>query len=379
MGLAGVTAVEARISSIQQRFGSVAPALAPGMLRPALPGAGAAGTGGATSGAAFRTEVDRASASLATAPRGGATSAAGPSSGEDVVAVAKEYLGVPYVLGGNGPDEGLDCSGLTELVYRRFGIDLPPVSWQQIKTGRPVAGLSEARPGDLVFFGRPTSHVGIYAGDGMMVHAPRPGKSVEVVKVYETPTAIRRVLPDGPVAAPAQGAAAAPAAAPATSPPLIRPASGPAVPAASAAAAPPARLVPALAAHAGALGPVPYAEHFRAAEQEHGVPARVLAALAQVESGFRPDATSSAGARGIMQFMPGTARWLGVDPLDPASAIDGAARLLKRHVGEFGSLPLALAAYNAGEGAVRRAGGIPPYAETRNHVSKVMSLLGVPA
>ncbi len=105
------------------------------------------------------------------------------------------------------------------------------------------------------------------------------------------------------------------------------------------------------------------------------MPARVLAALAKVESGYRADAVSPAGARGLMQFMPGTARDMGVDPLDPKSADDGAARLLKSHVREFGSLELALAAYNAGPGAVRKHGGVPPYAETRGHGAKIMAIL----
>ena len=95
------------------------------------------------------------------------------------------------------------------------------------------------------------------------------------------------------------------------------------------------------------------------------------------ESGFDPRAVSPAGAQGIAQLMPATARGLGVrDPFDPAQAIPAAARLLSGHVRAFGSVPLALAAYNAGPGAVRRYGGIPPYPETQAYVARVLALAG---
>ena len=108
-----------------------------------------------------------------------------------------------------------------------------------------------------------------------------------------------------------------------------------------------------------------------------GVSPALLAALLQAESGFRPDAVSPAGAQGIAQFMPGTARGAGLaNPFDPAKAIPAAARLLAGHQRAFGSVPLALAAYNAGPGAVRRYGGVPPYAETQAYVAKVIALAG---
>jgi soluble lytic murein transglycosylase-like protein len=76
-----------------------------------------------------------------------------------------------------------------------------------------------------------------------------------------------------------------------------------------------------------------------------------------------------------MQIMPTTAAGLGINPLDPAQAVDGAARLLASGISQFGSIPLALAAYNAGAGAVRKYGGIPPYAETRAYVPKVQAAM----
>ena len=76
-----------------------------------------------------------------------------------------------------------------------------------------------------------------------------------------------------------------------------------------------------------------------------------------------------------MQLMPGTARGLGVDPWNPAQAVQGAAQLLSGYLHRFGSVPLALAAYNAGPGAVEQYGGVPPYRETQNYVTKITGLL----
>ena len=95
--------------------------------------------------------------------------------------------------------------------------------------------------------------------------------------------------------------------------------------------------------------------------------------MAKTESGFNSSAVSSAGATGLMQFMPATAKGLGVDATDPASSIDGAARYLSQLSTRFGSTDLALAAYNAGPGTVQRYGGMPPYAETTSYVQKVTS------
>ena len=122
---------------------------------------------------------------------------------------------------------------------------------------------------------------------------------------------------------------------------------------------------------------VPYADLFRSAGAAHGIQPSVLAAVAKTESAFDPNAVSHAGAQGLMQFMPGTAAEMGVDPYDPASAIDGAARYLSQNLRRFGSLELALAAYNAGPGAVQQHGGIPPFAETQAYVPKVLAAAGL--
>lgn len=95
----------------------------------------------------------------------------------------------------------------------------------------------------------------------------------------------------------------------------------------------------------------------------------------EVESAYRQDAISHAGAIGLGQLMPATARDLGVDPRDPLQNLDGSARYLAMMLSAFGDPRLALAAYNAGPDAVRRHNGIPPYTETRNHVARVLAVM----
>ncbi len=110
------------------------------------------------------------------------------------------------------------------------------------------------------------------------------------------------------------------------------------------------------------------------AAARNGVDPAVLHGLIQQESAFDPSATSSAGAAGLTQLMPGTASSLGVaDPLNPAESIEGGARYLSQMMSRFGGNTAdALAAYNAGPGVVAQYGGIPPYAETQSYVSKVL-------
>ncbi|MEL6286241.1 MAG: lytic transglycosylase domain-containing protein [Pseudomonadota bacterium] len=95
----------------------------------------------------------------------------------------------------------------------------------------------------------------------------------------------------------------------------------------------------------------------------------------EVESAYRQDAVSNAGAIGLGQLMPATARDLGVDPRNPLQNLDGSARYLAMMLEAFGDPRLALAAYNAGPDAVRQYGGIPPYRETQNHVARVMAVV----
>jgi soluble lytic murein transglycosylase-like protein len=117
-----------------------------------------------------------------------------------------------------------------------------------------------------------------------------------------------------------------------------------------------------------------YSDLIQASAAKYGLDANVLKGLIKQESGFNPNAGSPAGAQGLTQLMPATAASLGVTNVhDPAQAIDGGAHYLKMQLDRFGGdYTKALAAYNAGPGAVQRFGGVPPYAETRNYVTKVL-------
>lgn len=110
----------------------------------------------------------------------------------------------------------------------------------------------------------------------------------------------------------------------------------------------------------------------KAAARKHGVPEDLFLRLVQQESGWNPGAVSHKGATGLAQLMPGTAQKLGVDIADPAQNLDGGARYLRMMYDRFGSWRLALAAYNAGPGAVDEHDGIPPYAETENYVKAIL-------
>lgn len=123
----------------------------------------------------------------------------------------------------------------------------------------------------------------------------------------------------------------------------------------------------------------PLADPFERAAKAEGLDVKLLRAVAWTESRGRQQAVSPKGALGIMQLMPGTAEQLGVNPFDPDANVHGGARYLAQQLARFRSLPLALAAYNAGPGAVLRWGGIPPYAETQSYVAQIMSRYqGVP-
>lgn len=266
---------------------------------------------------------------------------------------AKKYLGVPYVWGGTSA-QGLDCSGLVQKAYGDLGISLPRVAADQAKMGTAIPSLAQARPGDLLAFGSPVDHIAIYVGNNQMIAAPEPGDKVKIQSVYATPVSIRRIVPDGPDLSSASriGSAAFTAG--------LTGGSGP-------------------VGSALAQAPAQFRALFQQAEARYGVPATLLAAVAKQESGFNAGAVSPAGAIGLMQIMPGTAAGLKVNPRDPAQAVDGAARLLRDNLRTFGSTQLALAAYNAGPGAVQRYGGIPPYAETQNYIRRIMADRGVSA
>lgn len=112
---------------------------------------------------------------------------------------------------------------------------------------------------------------------------------------------------------------------------------------------------------------------YQEAATKSGLDANLIRAIAEVESGENPNAVSSAGAMGVMQLMPGTAKSLGVEnPFDARENVLGGAQYLKTLAKRYGDLPRTLAAYNAGQGAVDRHGGVPPYQETQNYIKKVI-------
>lgn len=116
----------------------------------------------------------------------------------------------------------------------------------------------------------------------------------------------------------------------------------------------------------------PYLAVARDAARRHGIPEDLFLRLVQQESGWNAGAVSHKGAIGLAQLMPGTARVLGVDPNDPIQNLEGGARYLREQFNTFRDWRLALAAYNAGPGAVQQYDGIPPYRETQNYVRAIM-------
>ncbi|SFC32896.1 Cell wall-associated hydrolase, NlpC family [Nocardioides terrae] len=166
-----------------------------------------------TSAAAFATTLDEASATgdvarvsatdptAATAVTDPTSTVAPTTSQKAVVDEAKQYLGLPYVWGGTSKSKGVDCSGLVQSVYKSLGYDLPRLSADQARSGRPVASMADAQPGDLIAWNNSSrnsgaDHIAIYIGNGKMIEAPHTGAQVRLADVPSTPDYIRRILPD---------------------------------------------------------------------------------------------------------------------------------------------------------------------------------------
>jgi cell wall-associated NlpC family hydrolase len=179
----GIAAVQARITELRQlveplKVAATAPTTTSGTS--------------ATSAPSFDDALAAAGLSSTTAPAATTSGATGPS----LVAAAQKYIGTPYVWGGESLSEGgLDCSGLVQRSLADIGVTgIPRTAREQMTLGTAVPNLDQALPGDLLVFNG-GSHIAIYVGDGKMIDAPKPGKHVSVRDVYETPSAIRRVLP----------------------------------------------------------------------------------------------------------------------------------------------------------------------------------------
>ena len=234
---------------------------------------------------------------------------------------AKKYLGLPYVWGGTDPQTGMDCSGLVQLVYKKLGYDLPRVSADQARAGRPVASMAEAQPGDLIAWDNSSrnngvDHIAIYIGDGKMIEAPRTG--------LERPHRRRAVHPRRDPPDPAR-----------------RPGRRDRRLSASAAPRPVAPAV------------TPYADLFNAAPAASTASRRPALRRRQAGVRLQPEGRQLRRRPGPDAADAGTAQGLGVtDPFDPNAGRrrrrPAAADLLNR----FGRTDLGLAAYNAGPGAV---------------------------
>ncbi|MFE7109479.1 NlpC/P60 family protein [Streptomyces sp. NPDC057575] len=144
--------------------------------------------------AAAKAEADRKAEEAAKEPGSGSGTGTGTGTGSDsgattkaeqVLAFARAQIGKPYVWGATGP-ASYDCSGLTQAAWKAAGVDIPRTTWDQVEIGTRVA-TADLRPGDLVFFYDDISHVGIYKGDGMMIHAPKPGANVREESIYYMP------------------------------------------------------------------------------------------------------------------------------------------------------------------------------------------------
>jgi len=196
----GIAAVQARITELRQ------------LVEPLKVTATASSTATAATSATSAPSFDDALAALGLSSTGAPAATTSGATGASLVTAAQKYIGTPYVWGGESLSEGgLDCSGLVQRSLADIGVTgIPRTAREQMKLGTAVPNLDQALPGDLLVFNG-GSHIAIYVGDGKMIDAPKPGKHVSVRDVYETPSAIRRVLPQetaAPAANPVTAASA---------------------------------------------------------------------------------------------------------------------------------------------------------------------------
>lgn len=372
-----------------------------------------------------------------TAPLSGAnaTGANRPSNAADrFLENAKKFMGRPYLWGGgHGANTGVqnvDCSGLVLQAARMTGgINLDGTAAMQQRMGQPVS-MNNLKPGDLVFKGNPAYHVGIFIGNGQVLHAPKTGDVVRVTSVSGWESA-RRVFDEGgapldvsdvgPPPPSPSGGSAGPSAGPSGGPSgggmsvggggspssLSLPSQGNAInqmlmrqgeeeaERQSQASGRPSAVpkgkhsglqnvnstspgnMGALLAKLEGMGVSK--EFLQGLSEEYGVPLEMILAVIQQESGGNPNARSPVGAQGLMQLMPATAAGLGVNnPMDPKQNIEGGVKYLAQQLKAFDGDPkLALAAYNAGPGNVQKYNGVPPFAETQKYVANITNMMGL--
>ncbi|MGW6175157.1 C40 family peptidase [Arthrobacter sp. NPDC055138] len=203
---------------IQQIQSTLTQLTQPAVAAEAASGTSGSGSAGGSTASTFADALTAATGSSAVGGADGTAGTAGAASGTaasgsaaELIAATEKYVGLPYVWGGNDASVGLDCSSFVQHAFRDVGIDLPRVTWDQMKEGTPVASMADAKPGDLLF-SFDGGHVSIYLGNGKAIDAPQPGDTIKVRDAWENDsniTTIRRILPDEPTVQAAGGVGAA--------------------------------------------------------------------------------------------------------------------------------------------------------------------------
>ena len=328
---------------------------------------------------------------------------------------AMRFKGQPYQWGGGhggtyskpGP---VDCSGLVQQAARMSGINLDGTAAMQQRMGKSVS-MNDLKPGDLVFRGNPASHVGIYVGDGKVLHAPQPGEAVQLTTASSFDSG-RRVLDEGGQAVDTAGMSVANGGGIGDSRGSSiggGSRSGLGLPGGGSSSWGGGGSV-GRSSGGGSVGSPGFSgslsgvsagnldgmwaklaqygidqDWLRKLLEEMGVPEgemdkmmTLVLGVIQQESGGNANAKSPVGATGLMQLMPATAAGLGVNPNDPKDNVRGGVKYLMQQLKAFDNdIPKALAAYNAGPGNVQKYGCIPPFAETRNYVAKISESIGL--